>query len=79
MSLNILLIVALKSSCIIPTSSLSQYLFLFSFFFWLHWVFVAAHGLDLVVASEGYSSLRCAGFALQWLLLLWSADSVIVA
>ena len=26
--------------------------------------------LSLVVASEGYSSLRCAGFLLQWLLLL---------
>ena len=31
--------------------------------------------LSLVVASEGYSSLRCAGFLLQWLLLLRSTGS----
>ena len=29
----------------------------------------------LVVASRGRSSLRCAGFSLQWLLLLRSTDS----
>ena len=38
-------------------------------------VFVAAHRLSLVVASGGYSSLRCAGFSLRWLLLLWSMGS----
>ena len=27
----------------------------FFFFFWLHWVFAAAPGLSLVVASRGYS------------------------
>ena len=32
-------------------------------YFWLHWVFIAARGLSLVVASRGYSSLRCAGFS----------------
>ena len=37
-------------------------------YFWLCWVFVAAHGLSLVVVSGGYSSLRCAGFSLRWLL-----------
>ena len=42
------------------------------FFFWLHWVFVAARGLSLVAVSRGYSSSRCVGFSLQWLLLLWS-------
>ena len=42
--------------------------------FWLHWVFVAVHGLSLVAASGGYSSLRCAGFSLRWL-LLWSTGS----
>ena len=41
-----------------------------AFFFWLHRVFVAAHRLSLAVASGGYSLLRCAGFSLQWLLLL---------
>ena len=28
-----------------------------------------------LVASRGYSSLRCAGFSLRWLLLLWSMVS----
>ena len=45
------------------------------FFFWLHCVFIAAHGLSLVAASRGYSSLRCAGFSLRWLLLLRSTGS----
>ena len=35
-------------------------------------VFLAARGLSLVAASGGYSSLRCTGFSLLWLLLLWS-------
>ena len=30
----------------------------FIYYFWLHWVFVAAHRLSLVAASRGYSSLR---------------------
>ena len=33
-------------------------------------VFVAVHGLSLVVVSGGYSSLGCAGFSLRSLLLL---------
>ena len=41
----------------------------------LLWVFVAACGLSLVAASGGYSSLRCMGFSLRWLLLLRSMDS----
>ena len=50
--------------------------FLFYFiYFWLHWVFVAACGLSLVAASGGYSSLRCTGFSLRWLLLLRSMGS----
>ena len=44
-------------------------------YFWLHWVFVAAHGLSLVAASGGYSSLWCVGFSLWWLLLLQSRGS----
>ena len=44
-------------------------------YFWLHWVFVAACGLSLVVESRGYSSLWCAGFSLGWLLLLQSMGS----
>ena len=50
-------------------------LFILFIYFWLCWVFVAAHGLSLVVASGGYSSLRCAGFSLRWLLLLQSTGS----
>ena len=50
-------------------------LFILFIYFWLRWVFVAAHGLSLVAVSGGYSSLRCVGFSLQWLLLLWSTSS----
>ena len=46
-----------------------SFLFIYLFYFWLHWVIVAAHRLSLVSASRGYSSLRCAGFSLWWLLL----------
>ena len=45
------------------------------FYFWLRWVFGAACGLSPVAASGGYSSLQCAGFSLQWLLLLRSMGS----
>ena len=44
-------------------------------YFWLCWVFVAARGLSLVAARGGYSSLRCTGFSLWWLLLLRSTGS----
>ena len=62
---------------LIPLSISSFFFFLrFNFiYFWLHWVFVAERGLSLVVASGGYSSLRRAGFSLQWLLLLRSTGS----
>ena len=50
-------------------------LFILFISFWLHWVFVAAHGLSLVVASRGYSSLWCTGFSFWWLVLLWSTCS----
>ena len=49
--------------------------FILFIYFWLRWVFVAARGLSLVAASGGYSSLRCTGFSLQWLLLLRSTGS----
>ena len=48
---------------------------LFLFYLWLSWVFVAMHGLSLVAASGRYSSLRCRGFSLRWLLLLQSTGS----
>ena len=44
-------------------------------YFWLHWVFIAACGLSLVVVCGVFSSLRCMGFSLWWLLLLWSTGS----
>ena len=44
-------------------------------FFWLHWVFIAARGLSLVVASRGYSLLWSTGFSLWWLLFLRSTGS----
>ena len=50
-------------------------LFLKLIYFWLHWVFVAGHGLSLVVVSGGYSSLHCAGFSLQWLFMWRSTGS----
>jgi len=46
------------------------------YYFWLHWVFIAACGLSLIVVSGGYSLScspqleKCAGFSLPWLLLL---------
>ena len=46
-----------------------KYLFIY---FWLCSVFTAVRRLSLVAVSRGYSSLRCSGFSLQWLLLLWS-------
>ena len=55
---------------------ISVYLFIyFKIYFWLHWVFVAARGISLVAASRDYSSSRCAGFSLWWLLWLWSTGS----
>ena len=60
------------------THTHAYYLLFFNYlfiYFWLHWVFVAARGLSLVAASGGYSSLRCTGFSLQWLLLFQSTGS----
>ena len=45
--------------------------YLLSFIFFLRWVFIAAHRLSLVVASGGYSLLRCTGSSLQWLLFFF--------
>ena len=62
----------------------NKFIYFILFYFWLCWVFIAACGLSLVAASRGYSSLWCAGFSLQWLLLLgaWALGaqaSVVVA
>ena len=53
----------------------NKFIYFIYIYFWLRWVFVAARGLSLVVASGGYSSLRRAGFSLQRLLLLRSTGS----
>ena len=50
------------------------YLFIY-LYFWLRWVFIAACGLSLVLASGGYSLVWCVGFSTWWLLLLWSTGS----
>ena len=52
-------------------------------FFYLFYLFIFGcvgssllhAGFSLVVASRGYSSLRCVGFSLRWLLLLPSTGS----
>ena len=62
---KILKVAKIKGACVFYYINL----FLIFIYFWLHWVFVAVHGLSLVVASRGYSSLQCAGFSLRWLLV----------
>ena len=64
--------VIIISILIIYKHELNIIIFIFYKFiyFWLRWVFVAARGLSLVAVSGGYSSLRCVGFSLRWLLLL---------
>ena len=51
------------------------YFKIFIYYFWLHWVFIAARGLSLVALNGGYYSLWFAGFSLQQLLLLRSMGS----
>ena len=46
--------------------SLFKVIYLF-IYLWLLWVFVAVCKFSLVVASEGYSLMWCAGFSLRWL------------
>ena len=57
----------------LPLHLPSPFFFKF-YFFWLHWVFVAVQAFSHC-GERGYSSLRCAGFSLQWLLLLRSLGS----
>ena len=54
---------------------MSCFLLVFIIYFQLCWVFDATCRLSPVAASSGYFSLWCAGFSLQWLLLLQSTDS----
>ena len=67
----------LLAKCIIEALSkvwktvlMDFFFFIDLFYFWLCWGFVAACGLSLVAASGVYFLLQCAGFSLQWLLLL---------
>ena len=61
----------LTASSFFSLISLFIYLFVCLFIF----VFVAVRRLSLFVESGGYSSLRCTGFSLWWLLLLQSTGS----
>ena len=77
---------ASSQGCLFPKQPRESLIhsFLFFYFFWLRWVFVAVRRLPLVAASRGYSSLWCAGFSWWYLLLLRSmgsrcAGSVVVA
>ena len=76
---NIFLIPCIPFLFLLFLSSLESFFFFFYKFIFifgcLGWVFIAAHGLSLVAASGGYSSLWCAGFSLWLLLLLWSMGS----
>ena len=72
-----MLLLSVSARCsVLPSQSFLFFLNLIYFiYFWLCWVFVAVHGLSLVAESRGYSSLRCTGFSLWWLLLLRSMGS----
>ena len=54
-------------------------IFKFSYYYWLHWVFVAACSLSLAVASGGGSPVQCMGFSRWGFLLLRSMASAVVA
>ena len=49
--------------------------FIYFIYFWLRWVFIAVCRLSPVAVNRGYSSLRCMGFSLRWLLLLRGTGS----
>ena len=44
-------------------------------YFWLCWVFIAARAFLQLQRVGATLQLLCAGFSLQWLLLLWSSGS----
>ena len=58
------------SECAVVNSFVPVQVLFMYFYFWLAWVFLAAHRLSVVTASGGYSSLQCEGLELPWLLLL---------
>ena len=58
---------------------LKSYFFTYLLFLAVSWIFVAVRRLSLAVLSRVYSSLRCSGFSLQWLFLLWNAGSRVLS
>ena len=49
----------------LPDFFFNKFIYLFIYYLWLRWVFITAWGLSLVVASGGYSLLKCTGFSLH--------------
>ena len=70
-------------SAVRKSGLLSYLLFVYLFIhFWLHWVFIAAHGLFIAAHRLSLGAVRrgcflgvMRGFSLWWLLLLQSTDS----
>lgn len=65
---------------LVTTGLISFYEFRFVFivfiyYDWLHWVFIAAQGVSLVVTSRGHSLGVVTSFSLLWSPLLQSAGS----
>lgn len=56
------------------TLTVSKLINIYLMYFWLHWVFVAALRLSLVVIRS-YSLVEMRGFWLQWFLLSRSTGS----
>ena len=54
----------------IHSASLTAIFWFFVLFCFIHLSIFGCVGLSLVAVSGGYSSLRCAGFSLRWLLFL---------
>ena len=64
-----------QSSLLYPWCLFVCLICIYLFSLWLCWVFVAAYGLSLAVASRATLYLGCSGFSLPWLLSLWSMRS----
>ena len=65
----------LKQLAAIANDILSSISFHLWIDWWLYWVFAAAHRLSLGWGAGAALQLQCAGFSLQWLLLLWITGS----
>ena len=61
---------------IIKLKKIDIYSLLYLFiYFWLHWIFVATHGLSLVVENKSYSLAVAHGLFVWWL-LLWGSQTL---